>query len=200
MSPEDLEISEMGCKDLNPPVPDMPKIAKDMDTLQTTITEPNLEINQVAEPEPFLAAKVMKTQELPQTTKVLPVASQDLATTKTPMASPSSVNKVNPELVTTLNSDLDLMLNKAKSYSESYSKSISEFSESLTPPAFYQLNDETKDKVKSFFRILELPLAEISTNHSSAFMSCVNQLIAKKVLPLPEHIRLEEFRSSLSES
>lgn len=48
--------------------------------------------------------------------------------------------------------------------------------------------------------MLELPLAEIATDHSPAFTSCVSQLIAKKVLPLSEHIRLEEFWSNLSEN
>lgn len=43
-------------------------------------------------------------------------------------------------------------------------------------------------------------MAEIATDHSPAFTSCVSQLIAKKVLPMPEHIRLEEFWSNLSES
>lgn len=105
-------------------------------------------------------------------------------TIKTPITSPSSINEGNPDLTKTPNFDLDLMLNKAKSYFESYSRSIYEFSECLTPPAFYQLNEETKDEVKSFFRMSELPLSEISTVHFPAFTSWVNQLITKKVLPL----------------
>lgn len=177
----------MRSKELDHPVPHVAEIVKDKDAQQ--IIDPNPD----TEPEPFLSTKVTKAQEHPQATEVLPIASQDVAINKTPMASPSSVNEVNPELVKTPNSDLDLILNKAKSYSESYSRSITEFSESLTPPAFYQLSEETKDEIKSFFRMLEFPLAEISTDHSSAFTSCVSQLIAKKVLPLPEHIRLEEF-------
>ncbi|KAF7153387.1 hypothetical protein RHSIM_Rhsim01G0159100 [Rhododendron simsii] len=47
-----------------------------------------------------------------------------------------------------------------------------------------ELNEETKDEVKSFFRMSELPLSEISTVHFPAFTSWMNQLITKKVLPL----------------
>ncbi|KAF7126358.1 hypothetical protein RHSIM_Rhsim11G0028400 [Rhododendron simsii] len=61
-------------------------------------------------------------------------------------------------------------------------------------------NQDTKDELKSFFRMLELPLVEIATNHTIAFSNSVSQLIANKVLPLSEHIRLEEFWSTLSEN
>lgn len=175
-------------------IPQILETAQEKDTQPTTDPNPNIGS------EPFLLTKVTETQEQPQATEVLPIVSQELTTDKTPMASLSSVNEVNPDLVCTPNSDLDLMLTKAKSYSESYSRSVSEFSESLTPPTFYQLSEETKDEVKSFFRMLELPLAEIATDHTPAFTSCVSHLIAKKVLPLSEHIRLEEFWSSLSEN
>lgn len=190
VSPKEKETTDLGSTYLNSPI----EIAKDTDAQTITVPNPNIE------PEPLLSTEVTKTQEQPQAIEVLPIVSQELIAEKTPMASPSSINEVNPDLICTPNSNLDLMLSKAKSYSESYSKSVSEFSKSLTPPSFYQLSEETKDEVKSFFRMLELPLAEIATDHTPPFTSCVNHLIAKKVLSESEHIRLEEFWSSLSEN
>ncbi|KAF7152333.1 hypothetical protein RHSIM_Rhsim01G0063400 [Rhododendron simsii] len=48
--------------------------------------------------------------------------------------------------------------------------------------------------------MLELPLSEIVTDHISAFMSYVNHLISRKIRPLSEQIKLEEFGSSLNEN
>lgn len=92
------------------------------------------------------------------------------------------------------------MLNKARRYSESYSRSISEVSESLTPFDSVGLSEETKDEMKTFFEMLELPLSEIGTDHILAFTSCVNYLISRRILPISEQIKLEEFGSSLSEN
>ncbi|KAI8572243.1 hypothetical protein RHMOL_Rhmol01G0182700 [Rhododendron molle] len=188
MSPKEKETTNLGNTELYSPM----EIAKDVDAKLITVSNPNME------PEPLLSTEVSETHEQPQATEVLP--SQELLTEKTPMASPSSVNEVHPDLTCAPNSDLDLMLSKAKSYSESYSRSVSEFSKCLTPPAFYHFSEETKDEVKSFFRMLELPLTEIATYHTPAFTSCVNHLITKKVLLESEHIRLEEFWLSLSEN
>lgn len=186
------EITDLVNTELNPL---MSKIAQDVNVQPIAVPNPDME------PEPLLSTRVTETQEQPQATEVLPIASQELTVEKTPLASPSSVNEVNPdlvnpELVNTPTSDLDLIIHKAKTYSESYSRSVTEFFESLTPPAFYELSEETKDEVKSFFRMLELSLAEIATDHTPAFISCVSHLVSKKVLPLSEHIRLEEFWSS----
>lgn len=120
------------------------------------------------------------------------------------ITSPSSVNKGgNPDIVTletisSPTSDLDLMLSKAKTYSESYSRSVTEFSKSLTPSALCQLSEDTKDDVQAFFRMLELPLTEVAVDHLSTFTPCVNHLISKKVFPDLEHIELTELWSNLS--
>lgn len=127
-------------------------------------------------------------------------ANQELAVTiETTLASPPLVNEANPNLAQTPTTDLDLMLNKAKTFSESYSRSISECSEPLTPSTPFELSEEIRDELKSFFRMLELPLSELATDQYPAFTSCVNHLISEKVLPLSEQIKLEEFGSSLSE-
>lgn len=77
-------------------------------------------LNLVIEHEASLSTEVTRSQEKPQATEVLPITNQEVITAKTPMTSPSSVNKegnpdlVNPVLVNTPTSDLDLMLSKAK--------------------------------------------------------------------------------------
>ncbi|KAF7152704.1 hypothetical protein RHSIM_Rhsim01G0164100 [Rhododendron simsii] len=54
--------------------------------------------------------------------------------------------------------------------------------------------------MKTFFELLEFPLSEIAIDHTTAFTSCVNYLISKKVFPLFEQIKLEEFGSIINES
>lgn len=175
-------------------IPEILEISQEQDT--QLLADVNCNIGR----ERFLLTEITHVQEQARGTGVFLIGNQELTTDKTPIASRFSVNEVNPELVSTSNSDLDFMLNKAKSYSELFSKSISEFSESLSAPSFYELSEDTKDEVESFFRMLELPLAEIAAHHTPVFTKCVSHLIAKKVLPLSEHIRLEEFWSSLSEN
>ncbi|KAF7141930.1 hypothetical protein RHSIM_Rhsim06G0202100 [Rhododendron simsii] len=150
--------------------------------------------------EPLLLTEITEVQEKAQDTEVFASAGQEFATGKDPIALRLLVNEVNPELITTCSSELDLMLNKAKLYSESLSRSVTGFSESLTPSAFYELSEDTKKELEAFFRMLEVPLAEIANNYSIAFSESVSRLIAKKVLPLSEHIRLEKFWATLSEN
>lgn len=158
------------------------------------------DLNCNIERELFLSTEITEVQEQSHGIQVFPTVSKELMVENTPIVSPLAVNELHTQLVSTSSSDLDLMLNKAKLYSESFSRSVFEFSESLTTPAFYEISQNTKDEVESFCRLLELPLAQIATDYTAVFTDCVYQLMGKKVLPLAEQIRLEEFCSTLSEN
>lgn len=106
-----------------------------------------------------------------------------------PVVSPSSVNEVNQNPSTSPGEEIDLMLDHAKTISQSLTDI---FDSRITSP-FCQLSAETQQDLSQFYRLLQLPMKEVAEKYFAEFKACVRRLVQKKVFALKEHTMLVHF-------